>query len=49
MVKQDIDKLLAIEFIKFVEEVTWTTTAMSPIILILKKNGKLRICIDFRN
>jgi len=36
--------LLAVEFIQFVEEATW----LSPIVLIPKKNGKLRICIDFR-
>jgi hypothetical protein len=36
--------LLAIGFIKFVEEVTW----LSPIVIIYKKNGKLRIYIDFR-
>jgi len=43
-VKQDIDKLLAIGFIQYVKEATW----LSPIVIILKKNGKLRICIDFR-
>jgi hypothetical protein len=42
--KQDIDKLLAIGFIQYVKEATW----LSPIVIILKKNGKLRICIDFR-
>jgi poly(A) polymerase Pap1 len=43
-VKQDIDKLLAIRFIEFVEEVKW----LSPIIIVPKKNGKLRICIYFK-
>jgi len=33
--------LLAVEFIEFVEEVTW----LSLIIVIPKKNGKLTICI----
>jgi hypothetical protein len=42
--KQDIDKLLTTIFIQFVEEATW----LSPIIVILKKNGKLRMCIDFK-
>jgi hypothetical protein len=42
--KQDINNLLAIGFIKFVEEATW----LSPIVVVPKKNGKLRICIDFR-
>jgi len=44
MVKQDIDKLLAIGFIEFVEEVTW----LSPIVVVPKKNGQLKIYIDFR-
>jgi hypothetical protein len=44
VVKQDIDKLLATKFIQFVKEATW----LSPIETIPKKNGKLRIYIDFR-
>jgi hypothetical protein len=44
MVKQNIDKLLAIRFIEFVEEVTW----FLPIVIVSNKNGKLKICIDFR-
>jgi hypothetical protein len=44
VVKQAIDKLLAIGFIQFVEETTW----LSPIVVVPKKNGKLRISIDFR-
>jgi len=43
IIKHDIDKLLAVEFIEFVEEVTW----LSLIIVIPKKNGKLRTCIYF--
>jgi hypothetical protein len=43
-VKQDINKLLVAGFIESVEEATW----LSPIIVIPKKNGKLRICMDFR-
>jgi hypothetical protein len=43
-IKQNINKLLTIGFTEFVEEVTW----LSPIVVILKKNGKLRIYIDFR-
>jgi hypothetical protein len=43
IVKQDIDKLLVVKFISFVEEATW----LSPIVVVLKKNGKLRLCIDF--
>jgi len=44
VVKQDIDKLIATKFIQFVEEATW----LSPIVIVPKKNGKLKICIDFR-
>jgi hypothetical protein len=36
--------LLKAEFIQFVKEVTW----LSPIIVVPKKNGKLKICIDFK-
>jgi hypothetical protein len=38
-IKQVIDKLLATRFIVFVKETTW----LSPIIVVPKKNGKLRI------
>jgi hypothetical protein len=44
IIKQDIDKLLAIGFIQSIEEVTW----LSPIVIVPKKNGKLRIYIVFR-
>jgi hypothetical protein len=44
VVKQYINKLLAVGFIKFVEEATW----LSPIVVLPKKNGKLKIYIDFR-
>ncbi len=30
-------------FIKPIEEATW----LSPIVVVLKKNGKFRICVDF--
>ncbi len=43
IVKQNIDKLLAARFIESVKEVTW----LSPIVVSPKKNGKLRIYIDF--
>jgi hypothetical protein len=44
VVKQDIDKLLAVRFIESVKEATW----LSPIVVIPKKNGKLRIYINFK-
>jgi hypothetical protein len=43
-VKHDITKLLATRFIQLVEEVTW----LSPIVVVPKKNGKLKICVDFK-
>jgi hypothetical protein len=43
IVKQDLDKLLAIRFIKSMEQVIW----LSPIVVVLKNNNKLPICIDF--
>jgi hypothetical protein len=44
-VKQNIDKLLVVGFIKPVEEATW----LLLIVVVPKKNGKLRICVDSGN
>jgi hypothetical protein len=41
--KQDINKLLVIGFIEYVKEATW----LSLKVIVPKKNGKLKICIDF--
>jgi len=35
--------LLVVGFIKLVEVATW----LSPIVVVLKRNGKLKICVDF--
>jgi hypothetical protein len=43
-ISQDIDKLLATRFIQHVEKATW----LSSTVVVLKKNGKLKICVDFR-
>ncbi len=43
-IKQDIDNLLAAGFLEYVEKATW----LSPIVVVPKKNGKLKICINFR-
>jgi hypothetical protein len=43
-VKYDIDKLLATRLIQLVEEATW----LLPIVVVFKKNGKLRIFVDFK-
>jgi hypothetical protein len=42
-VKADLDKLLQAGFIEPVDQATW----LSPIVVV-PKNGKLRMCIDFR-
>ncbi len=39
IVKHDIDKLLVVGFIKLIDEATW----LSPIVVMLKKNGKLNL------
>jgi hypothetical protein len=44
MVKEEIDKLLACGFIFEVPYSEW----VSPIVIVPKKNGKLRICQDYR-
>ncbi len=36
--------MLAAGFIKLVKEASW----LSPIVVVPKKNGKLRICVDFK-
>ncbi len=43
-VKLDIEQLLVAGFIQSIEEAKW----LSPIVIMLKKNGKLRICMDFK-
>jgi hypothetical protein len=43
-IKHDIDKLLATSFIQPLKEATW----LSPIVVVLKKNGKLKIYVDFK-
>ena len=43
-VKEDLEKLLKADFIELVDQATW----LSPIVVVPKKIGKLRICVDFR-
>jgi hypothetical protein len=43
-VKHDINKLLVARFIQPIEEATW----LSTIVVVLKKNGKLKNYVDFR-
>ena len=44
MVKEELDKLLEVGFIYPVPHSEW----VSPIVMVPKKNGKIRICQDFR-
>jgi hypothetical protein len=44
MVKEELDKLLEAGFIRPVETTEW----VSPVVLALKKNGKLRVCVNYK-
>ena len=43
-VKEEIEKLLKAKFIKPTRYVQW----LASIVLVLRKNWKLRVCVDFR-
>lgn len=43
-IKEDIDRLLEATFITLVEEALW----LSHIVVVPKKNGMLRICVDYK-
>jgi hypothetical protein len=43
--KEEIERLVAANFIRPAKYVEW----LSNIVPVMKKNGKLRICVDFRN
>ena len=42
-VKEEIDKLLRVGFIRLVKQATW----LSPIVVVPKKNGKIQECVDY--
>jgi hypothetical protein len=44
MVKEEFNKLLEARFIEVVEITEW----VSPVVLTLKKNGKLRVCVNYK-
>ena len=44
-VKEEIEKLLKAKFIRTTRYVQW----LSNIVHVIKKNGKLRVCVDFRD
>ena len=41
-VKEEIDKLLRVGFIRPVKKATW----LSMIVVVPKKNAKIRVCVD---
>ena len=43
-VKEEIDKLLKVGFIRPVKKAIW----LSPIVVVPKKNGKIWVCVDYR-
>ena len=43
-VKEEIDRLLRVGFIRLVKKATW----ISPIMVVPKKNGKIRVCVDYQ-
>ena len=43
-VKEEIGKLLKVGFIRSVKQATW----LSLIVVVPKKNGKIRVCVDYR-
>ena len=42
-VKEEIDKLLRVRFIRQLKQATW----LSPIVVVPKKNGKIGVCVDY--
>ena len=44
-IKKEVERLLEAKFIRTTRYVEW----LSNIVPVRKKNGKIRICIDFRN
>jgi hypothetical protein len=44
-VKKDLDKILNAGSIYPIETIQW----LSPLVILLKKNGKLHICVDNQN
>jgi len=44
MVKEEFDKLLKVGFIRPMETTEW----VFPVVLTLKKNGRLRVCVNYK-
>ena len=45
IVKEEIDKLLDVGFIYKIEHTEW----VSPMVIVAKKNGKIRVCVDLKS
>ena len=45
VIKQEVDKFLAIGFIKEIQYPEW----LSNVVVVPKKNGKWRVCVDYTN
>ena len=43
LVKEEIDRLLRVGFIYSMKKATW----ISPIVIVPKKNNKIRVCVDY--
>ena len=43
-IREELDKLLEAEFIYEIEHTEW----VSPIVVVPKKNGKLRVCVNLK-
>ena len=43
-VKEEIDKMLRVGFIRLVKQATW----LSPIVVVPKKNDKIQVCVDYQ-
>jgi hypothetical protein len=44
MVKEEFDKLLEARFIAVMETIEW----VFPVVFTLKKNGKLKVCVNYK-
>jgi hypothetical protein len=44
MVKEELDKLLEVRFIRHVEIIEW----VSLVVLVLKRNGNLKVCVNYK-